>query len=581
MKRKAFISVASYIIIPVIILGFLSVFSVYISLAALSSVNNISEKIYEEQLENITTLDKINVQNERIQKLMLKLFLSSNKEAMEQVWTDVESIIEEANTMMEQLDKTFQDDESKETLNSYKAHFSASVNDVNNLKELAYKNSGSVMNYANYNLAREVTRWSDILQEDIEKIVQANDKVTDSLKSELNSVYANSKLMCTVILAITAAVIIFVIVIIITAVISPLKKMNKELDIIINSINARHGDLSKRISVKQSNEIGRVSANINEFTSKLESIMRTIILSSKNLDNSISNVAVKAGTANASACDISVVMEELSASMEEVAATVHDVNEKTTIADSKVNDMAEKTEGIFNYASEMNKRAVNLKNTAENNKDEATNMVSVIIQELKNAMEKSREVEKISQLTTDILNISSKTNLLSLNASVEAARAGEAGNGFAVVAEEIGRLASSCKDTANNIKGINERVVESVNELINSSNKIVDFVDGVILPDYNSFVKSGQQYNEDATHIHYTMKNFAALSKDLSGIINYIVEAVNAITKAVEESAGGVSSAAASVDSLVEDISDVNKEMETNKEISNKLKEETDCFVNL
>lgn len=74
MKRKAFISVASYIIIPVIILGFLSVFSVYISLAALSSVNNISEKIYEEQLENITTLDKINVQNERIQKLMLKLF---------------------------------------------------------------------------------------------------------------------------------------------------------------------------------------------------------------------------------------------------------------------------------------------------------------------------------------------------------------------------------------------------------------------------------------------------------------------------------------------------------------------------
>lgn len=154
------------------------------------------------------------------------------------------------------------------------------------------------MNYANYSLAREVTRWSDILQEDIEKIVQANDKVTDSLKSELNSVYINSKLMCTVILAITAVVIIFVIVIIITAVISPLKKMNKELDIIINSINARHGDLSKRISVKQSNEIGRVSANINEFTSKLESIMRTIISSSKNLDNSISNVAVKAGTAN-------------------------------------------------------------------------------------------------------------------------------------------------------------------------------------------------------------------------------------------------------------------------------------------
>lgn len=581
MKKKRFISVASYIIIPVVILGLLSIVSAYISLAGLNSVNNTSEKIYGKQLENITVFDKINIRNERIQKLMLKFFLSSNKETMDQVWIEVESVIEEADNLMDQIDGTFEDSEMEEIFKTYRAHFSASIDNVNDLKKLAYKDSDSAINYANYSLAREVTRWSDILQEDIDKIMETNDQVTNELKMELNSVYNTSKLTSMVVLSIVIIVIIFVIVIIIMTVIIPLKRMSQELDIIINDINEKHGDLSKRISVKSSNEIGRVSANINEFISKLENIMKIIILNSKDLDNSIHNVADKVGTANASTCDISVVMEELSAAMEEVTAAAHDVNEKTKIANNKVNNMTKETEEIFHYAKEMNERAITLKSTAETNKEEATGMVSLIVQELKDAMEKSHEVERVTQLTANILDISSQTNLLSLNASVEAARAGEAGKGFAVVAEEIRRLAESCRNTANNIQGINEVVVQSVYELIASSNKIVDFIDKTILPDYDSFVKSGQQYNEDATHVNNTMQSFAELSKDLDDIIDFIVSSVNGITKAVEESTDGVTNAAASVDSLAFDISGVNEEMKANKKISNKFKEETNCFVKL
>ena len=579
MKKRRFISVAVYIIIPVLLLGFLSAVTVYISLNGFDNVNKVSEKIYGEQLENITVLDKINVRNERIQKLMLNLFLSGNRETMEQVWADTEAVIEEANHLMEQLDGAFQDTETKELFLSYQAHFQALVDNVRNLKELVYRDSGSTVNYANYGRAREVTRWSDILQEDMDRIVQANDKVTDELKEQLNSVYSTSKFVCNIILAITAAVIIFVVITIIMTVIIPLRRMNNELDSIINGINANRGDLSKRISVKASNEIGRVSENINGFIGKLESIMGIIISNSISLDDSISNVAKKVEAADASACDISVVMEELSAAMEEVTATTHDVNEKTASANGRVNDMAEEAGEILNYTREMNERAVTLEKTAENNKNKATNMVSAIVEELKDAMEKSRQVEKISQLTTDILSISSKTNLLALNASIEAARAGDAGRGFAVVADEIRCLAESSKDTANHIQGINEMVVESVQGLIHSSDKIADFIDGVILPDYDGFVKSGQQYNEDAAYVNGAMKDFARLSRELDEIIDAIVTAVKGITIAVEESADGVAGAAANIDSLVVDINGVNKEMEVNRGISNQFKEETDCFV--
>ena len=577
MKKARYISVAVYIIIPVIILGLISGISMNISLRGLSRVNNVSREISDEQLENIAVLDKISVRSERIQKYMFELCLAGNKTAMEQVWSETEPVISEADNLLEQLEGMFTDKETKDKFMDYRLDYSTFIGDVNKLAGLAYEDSVEAMTYANYNLAR----WSDILQKDIDGIITANNKVTDSLKNELNSVYKKSEITSIIFIVVIAGVIIFVITSILLSVIKPLKKMNRELDILVNDINLNKGDLSKRISVRSSNEIGRVSSNINEFVSKLESIMKIITATSENLDNSVSNVAKKADAANASAYDISAVMEELSATMEEIAATMRSVEEETANANDKVHNIAEEAGEILNYTNQMNERAVSLEKTAKSSKDEANNIVSVIVQELKDSMEKSRHVEKISQLTTDILSISSQTNLLALNASIEAARAGEAGKGFAVVADEIRQLAESSKDAANNIQGINEMVIESVHGLIESANRIVNFIDETILPDYDKFVMSGQQYNVDATHVNATINNFADFSADLTKIINSITDSVDGITKAVEESADGVTSAAESVDSLVSDISDVNKEMVTNEEISTRFKEETNCFVNL
>ena len=577
MKKARYISVAVYIIIPVIILGLISGISMNISLRGLSRVNNVSREISDEQLENIAVLDKISVRSERIQKYMFELCLAGNKTAMEQVWSETEPVISEADNLLEQLEGMFTDKETKDKFMDYRLDYSTFIGDVNKLAGLAYEDSVEAMTYANYNLAR----WSDILQKDIDEIITANNKVTDSLKNELNSVYKKSEITSIIFIVVIVGVIIFVITSILLSVIKPLKKMNRELDILVNDINLNKGDLSKRISVRSSNEIGRVSSNINEFVSKLESIMKIITATSENLDNSVSNVAKKADAANASAYDISAVMEELSATMEEIAATMRSVDEETANANDKVHNIAEEAGEILNYTNQMNERAVSLEKTAKSSKAEANNIVSVIVQELKDSMEKSRHVEKISQLTTDILSISSQTNLLALNASIEAARAGEAGKGFAVVADEIRQLAESSKDAANNIQGINEMVIESVHGLIESANRIVNFIDETILPDYDNFVMSGQQYNVDATHVNATINNFADFSADLTKIINSITDSVDGITKAVEESADGVTSAAESVDSLVSDISDVNKEMVTNEEISTRFKEETNCFVNL
>lgn len=147
--------------------------------------------------------------------------------------------------------------------------------------------------------------------------------------------------------------------------------------------------------------------------------------------------------------DISAIMEELSATMEEVSATTNSVSENTTAAEGKVQKMADQTKVMSQYAQDMKKRATELEHTATENMNSTNEMIGEITTEMNQALENSKSVEKVAQLTADILSISSQTNLLALNASIEAARAGEAGKGFAVVADEIRQLADSSRETAN------------------------------------------------------------------------------------------------------------------------------------
>ncbi len=228
-------------------------------------------------------------------------------------------------------------------------------------------------------------------------------------------------------------------------------------------------------------------------------------------------------------------------------------------------------EQIANRAQIMNSETIESKNSAQG-------IFESVGKTLKEAVDESRSVEKINELTGNILDISSQTNLLALNASIEAARAGEAGKGFAVVADEIRELADSSRTTASDIQEISSIVTDAVDRLAQEATKMLEFVNGNVIKDYDSFVKIASQYEEDAKEIGNILNAFSGQSTSITNTMKTMNKGIKDIAVTVEESASGVTGMADDTTSLVAAMTKIKEESDNNHSIALELENEVSRF---
>ena len=204
---------------------------------------------------------------------------------------------------------------------------------------------------------------------------------------------------------------------------------------------------------------------------------------------------------------------------------------------------------------------------------------SGIVAQLEESMRAAKEVDKITDLTEEILNIASQTNLLALNASIEAARAGEAGRGFAVVADEIRVLADNSRETANNIQMISTGVIASVGDLSQKAGLIAK-----ALIDANASGRVGVEnladsYQSDIEDMAKSMDEFASSSAQVQSAMESIKNAIDAINIAVEETVQGITNVTSSTVDIAGNMSSINMEAQDNLTISNELQREVSKFT--
>ena len=576
MKKKS--SVIAKLIIPVAVLGCIAIMIAGVSLYSMTAVQKESNQISGEGVRATICMDEINLAFANTQKLTLALCAEPSKDLYEYVasqLTEYQSNVDSYEKELLAMDHYFTADDIQLMNETFDLLTEAQGTTVELMQTAMAGDSAAAVAKAN----SVMTEWSDTIAVNMDTLISRNDELVKQNIQEQKDLYNQNMILSLILLAISFVAFVMVVVVIIKTVVKPLRKQTSELTEIIDEIKGGHGDFTKRVTVKSMDEIGQSSIGINHFIETLQNIMSNIISNSNVLDGVVGNVASSVAASSDNANDISAIMEELSATMEEVSATTNSVSENTTAAEGKVQKMADQTKVMSQYAQDMKKRATELEHTATENMNNTNEMIGEITTEMNQALENSKSVEKVAQLTADILNISSQTNLLALNASIEAARAGEAGKGFAVVADEIRQLADSSRETANNIQTINEQVIEAVQGLVVSSEKIVGYINENILPDYRAFVQGGQQYNDDATHIDNTMAEYAGEAQDILATMMEMTEAIEGISRAVEESANGVTDAATNIDSLVQSMSTVNGQMEENSTVAKNLKEESAAFA--
>lgn len=429
---------------------------------------------------------------------------------------------------------------------------------------------------------------SDNIYEQCVAVQTASDNFNALLDSESDALVASRTAQASQLTAVNSVLFfayvvmaVFMILVVMKSISKPAKQASSHLGSLIDKIENNEGDLTERIEVKTQDEVGQLVKGVNSFIDQLQGIMRKIQSESVHMDELVHNITGEISESNESASNVSATMEELSASMEEVAATLDQITTGSQEILNASENMSTKASDGADFVKEVKNHALSVKDTASESKSSTSQMISDIRELLERAIENSRSVEKINELTGEILNISSQTNLLALNASIEAARAGEAGKGFAVVADEIRVLADNSRDTANNIQGISAMVTEAVEDLSKNANDMLQFIDTTVLTDYDKFVDMANKYYDDADSMDGILREFYENAQKLAETMTRMNEGIDGINVAVDESAQGVTVAAQSTSQLVEALGTIKSEADTNREISRQLQDEVQRFKNI
>ncbi len=562
----------------VVLLAALLVILGFSGMNNLDRINAASVEISDNYAQSIALLGSISADFESLNQVIYAHALSEDSSKMNSLTSKAESLMERIADTCMQFEQNLDEGEETKSYNNFMSLYNQYITYFNQVLEHSNSNNDD---QATAMVNREITNISSQLEVSIAHMTQANNSGMEQAKEEQARIYNASK-STTIAIMIVAVIGVVLAVIATTAEIAkPIERMKNELNEIVDGIKNNAGDLTKRVTTVGRDEIGQLGRGVNVFIDTLQEIMKQIKDSTDSLNNIVGNVISKVGTANDDSNNISAVMEELSASMEEVASTITNIETNTTDADSDIVELDSSSQELLDYAVDMHKRAEELEHKAVANKQSTSDVVNEIIGKLQSAIEGSRSVERVNELTDEILNISSQTNLLALNASIEAARAGDAGRGFAVVASEISKLAESSRTAANNIQTINNMVVEAVKELTGSADQIVSYINDNILPDYDGFVNSGKQYNEDAVHVNVTVNSFNEMSSKIRKLMTEITDSIRGISTAIDESANGVSSAALNTGDVVKDIVAIASEMDNNKDIADMLGTQARRFTNL
>ena len=367
-------------------------------------------------------------------------------------------------------------------------------------------------------------------------------------------------------------------ILILTIIVSRITKGLMQVNAKIYDLVHNEGDLTQKLDVRSGDELELIAGNVNELLAYIRKIMIGISSGSMRLMSSSRKMVDHLSSADESITDVSATMQEMSAAMEETTSSLNQITEAIDEIYSSVEHIAGNADAGKVSSQEMESRASGANDAAAEGEKKANIETEKMAASLNEKIAKSKSVEQIEILTSNIIEITEQTNLLALNASIEAARAGEAGRGFAVVADEIGKLAGNSADAAAKIRQVSAEVIQAVDELAEGSQQMIEFVCNSTEEGFGGLVATSENYATDANAMRAMMEQFAQTAEELRSTMDGIRESISAVNIAVEESAKGIAGVSESSVQLTGNVNDIQSEASDNNGIAEDLATEVGKF---
>ena len=367
-------------------------------------------------------------------------------------------------------------------------------------------------------------------------------------------------------------------ILILTIIVSRITKGLMQVNAKIYDLVHNEGDLTQKLDVRSGDELELIAGNVNELLAYIRKIMIGISSGSMRLMSTSRKMVDHLSSADESITDVSATMQEMSAAMEETTSSLNQITEAIDEIYSSVERIAGNADAGKVSSQEMESRASGANDAAAEGQKKANIETEKMAASLNEKIVRSRSVEQIEVLTSNIIEITEQTNLLALNASIEAARAGEAGRGFAVVADEIGKLAGNSADAAAKIRQVSAEVIQAVDELAEGAGQMIEFVRNATEEGFGGLVATSENYATDANAMRAMMEQFAQTAEELRSTMDGIRESISAVNIAVEESAKGIAGVSESSVQLTGNVNDIQSEASDNNGIAEDLATEVARF---
>ena len=314
------------------------------------------------------------------------------------------------------------------------------------------------------------------------------------------------------------SIVFFLIIIILIIIVLILRKLVsnplKDLNEVAKDISLGNGDLTKRLNIMTTDEIGESSHYINKFIEKVQDVISKIILSGHKTAKEIDAINININTIN----------ERMLSENQLVHKTVEVGNSVYNLLESSVDDSVKTTQKVGNVVERLNDAHNTIKDLVEN-----VYKTAKTEHEMSDSLANlNKNSEDVKVVLTVIADIADQTNLLALNAAIEAARAGEHGRGFAVVADEVRKLAERTQSSLLEINVAINIIVQAINDTAIQMEQNAKSINNLV----ENSKEVDNKINNSIDEIKETAelaRNSEAISKELANNVQNILDNINTL----------------------------------------------------